>query len=68
MPGKFLYTADALSRSPVSLPGKRSVEFQEGLEFYVQAITMYLPASKDTLERYKEAQAGDGVCSAILEH
>ena len=37
---KFLYMADALSRSPVSLPGKRSVKSQEELEIYVQAVTV----------------------------
>ena len=50
-------TADALSRSPVAPPGDASIKFQEELEFYLQSVTTHLPASNNTLERYKKAQS-----------
>ena len=67
VPGKQMYTADALSRSPVALPGSQSIKFQEELEFYVEAVTTYLPASKDTLDCYRRAQEADAICSTIKE-
>ena len=46
-PGKFLYTADALSRSP--LPNEMSseaAEQQEDVELFISVVISQLPASK----------------------
>ena len=68
VPGKLMSTADALSRSPVAPPGDASIKFQEELESYLQSVTTHLPASNNTLERYKKAQSEDSVCSAIQKY
>lgn len=49
VPGKELHTADALSRSPLSIA---SVDTQNELENFVDAITSVLPASSNHLEEY----------------
>ena len=56
VPGKELYTADALSRAPSSVAGVISTNFQNELEDFVDTITSVLPASSDQLGEYQIAQ------------
>ena len=56
VPGKFLYTADALSRDP--LPPSRGKLIEKGneiLESLIIADVNSLPASKSKLDEYREA-------------
>ena len=68
MPGKELYTADALSRAPSSVAGIISQKFQKELESFVDTITSVLPASSDPLEEYRTAQKADTTCSLIRHY
>ena len=64
VPGKKLHTADVLSRS-VFLPfqGDSSPEDQErDMDLFVDSMITALPASSETLSRYKKGQANDPVC------
>ena len=65
VPGKELYTADALSRAPSSIAGIVSQEFQNELESFVDTVTSMLPASSDRLGEYRTAQKADTICSII---
>ena len=52
VPGKFLYSADALSRAPIPETGDSDLE---EVQAFVDGVTQYsLPASKDRLEEYME--------------
>lgn len=44
LPGKLLYTADALSRAPVAAPGPSDLTESARMETLVKAITSSLPA------------------------
>ena len=68
VPGKELYTADALSRAPSSVAGVVSEKFQTELEEFIDTITSLLPASKDCLEEYRSAQKEDSTCSMIRHY
>jgi len=70
VPGKFLYTADTLSRAP--LRGKdndpQSLEKQSEIESFIATITSHLPASQQRLQVYQKAQATDPVCSRVITY
>ena len=68
VPGKELYTADALSRALSSVAGITSQTFQNELEEFVDTITSMLPASSDRLEEYRTAQKADATCSMIRHY
>ena len=68
VPGKDLYTADALSRAPTAEPGKNSVAFQSEIEMFVEAVTSAIPASDSRLKEYLEHQKSDPVCSLIRSY
>ena len=57
MPGKFLYTADALSRAPL----KNFMSDTDGseTESFVEGVVVNLPANSDCLEEFCEAQQSD---------
>lgn len=62
-PGKRLYTADTLSRSPLGECGP--VEFEEELSAFVQSVIKYLPISDVTLAKLFEKQQTDDSCIMI---
>ena len=64
VPGKFLYTADTLSRAP-NMSEPPAQEYRD-TEFLVQALVAYLPANADRLENYRQAQKVDATCSKLL--
>ncbi len=54
--GKYLYTADTLSRAPVSHPEAADVLEDHLTECFVNNVLASLPASPDTLHCYQTAQ------------
>ena len=68
VPGKLLYTADALSRAPVASTESSSTSWQDEAELLVEAIIADLPAGKNRIKEYSDAQATDPVCSAIANY
>ena len=63
VPGKYLYSADALSRAPQASVG--TLDLQQEAEIYVQSVTANLPASTSRLDEYRDAQLSDRVCSKV---
>ena len=67
--GKYLYTADALSRSPVHhIPDTTDLIQQEEVEHFIQTVATHLPASKERLEVYCQAQLTDPTCTAVRNY
>ena len=66
VPGKLLYTADALSQAPQTEVAE-SLELQEEVESFIESVSDNLPASKGRLETYQKAQSSDSVCSRVRE-
>ena len=68
VPGKLLYTADTLSRSPVSSAELRELSLQEEAELFAAVAIANLPASTQRLDVYKSKQQEDSICSKILKY
>ena len=68
IPGKVLYTANAPSRAPTSVADEQSLQSQEEVETFIQAVTSALPATEHRLEVYRKAQAQDAVCTTVREY
>ena len=67
VPGKQLFTADALSRAPV--PETIEDPLQEEVEDFVEAITQRcLPATPQRLGEYRKAQEQDAVCEQLRQY
>ena len=66
VPGKYLYTADTLSRVPLSTTAKDDTSQQE-MEQWISAIVQSLPASQERLQEYGDAQRSDCVCSQVIK-
>ena len=66
VPGKLLYTADTLSRAPISSSGDPTLE--ELAELAMEACIAHLPASQDRLCEYQEAQNSDPLCSLVIKY
>ena len=66
IPGKHLYTADTLSRAPVSSDGDSSLE--ELAELAMDACIAHLLASPERLSEYQRAQNADPLCSLVLKY
>ena len=68
VPGKLLYTADALSRAP--LPRSDGVEDLPGeAEAFINYITIpSIPATPQRLNEYKQAQLRDAECAKVREY
>ena len=64
VPGKLLYTTDALSRAPMASTESSSPSRQDEAELLVEAVIADLPAGKNRIKDYSDAQAADPVCSA----
>ena len=64
VPGKYLYTADTLSRAPLATEGVSDLE--ELAQLAMESCISHLPASHTTLNELEEAQNTDPVCSMII--
>lgn len=64
VPGKEMWTADALSRAPV----EPAESMEEEVEAYVQVVTGLLPASSNYLKEMESAQRDDPMCRQIMEY
>ena len=54
VPGKFLYIADALSRTPLQgTPTVDEIATQKEVEIFIDSIAQQLPASSTKLQTYR---------------
>ena len=67
VPGKELYIPDTLSRAPL-LNQLDSSELMsaDDIEVFIRTLTNSLPADKDRLQVYRQAQASDNICSNLI--
>jgi len=69
IPGKEMYTADALSRAPITGPQEQDAQvLQQETEALVNGLLSNLPATNSRLEQIREAQFSDPVCQQIREY
>ncbi|KAL5010683.1 hypothetical protein ScPMuIL_012988 [Solemya velum] len=69
VPGKELYTADALSRAPIAgTLNKVEEEFVDAVEMYVDSIVQQIPATGPGLEEIRMNLETDPVCKVITEY
>ena len=69
VPGKYLYTADMLSRSPLQTPSdERTLAQQAEAEYFIQAVTHHLPASEPHLNTYRQGQANYSIVSKVITY
>ena len=64
VPGKLMYTADTLSRTPSSETGDTTL--QELAEIMVETCVEQLPASRQRIDTYRKAQKEDEICSRVI--
>ena len=69
VPGKYLYTADMLSRSPLqNSPDAHTLAQQDEVEYFIQAVTHHLPASETRLNTYRQGQADNAIVSKVITY
>ena len=68
VPGKLLYTADALSRAPRSDADDDVPQSQDEIEVFIDAVVSSLPASAQRLQMYRKCQAEDSECARVQEY
>jgi hypothetical protein len=68
VPGKPLYTADALSRNPVSTPQPVDTALEEEAEAYACAAIDSFPGTDSFLSTIREQQDVDAVCRVIKRY
>ena len=61
-----MYTADTLSRAPISDTG--DTELEEGAEALIEMCISQLPANTSKLEEYRSSQASEPVCSQVRSY
>ena len=66
VPGKLMYTADALSRAPSS--EENDANLQNEAETMMEVCVAHLPATPEKLNEYSTKQAEDDVCSSIINY
>ena len=67
VPGKLLYTADALSRSP--LPTFEDIDnLRESTELCVQTLMTHIPSSHKRLEEIRQELKKDDTLSAVMNY
>ena len=62
VPGKLLYTADALSQAPLPVSTDDTIE-SDKVEHFVASVTTSLPSSSGRLQVYATAQDNDSICA-----
>ena len=69
VPGKEMYTADTLSRAPISQPrATDSTILEELAELCVRRAISYLPANSQRVQTYRQEQTKDPVCKILFEY
>ena len=68
VPGKLLYTADALSRAPTADADVNALQSEEEVEVFMDAVVSTLPASAQQLQMYCKSQAEDSECARVQEY
>ena len=69
VPGKFLYTADALSRAPIRVtPTLEEITTQKEVEIFIDSVVQQLPASSNRLQAYQKAQYDDPICNQVITY
>ena len=68
VPGKYLSTADALSRAPVSNTTPRDELTSEDVDAYIQMAVQSLPATESRLESVRSHQESDSVCKQVVSY
>ena len=69
VPGKELYTADTLSRAPISNHLTESaLTQQQVVEVCMERTISHLPVSNQRLETYRQAQSTGPICQQILKY
>ena len=63
VPSKNLWTADALSRAPLSAKGDSNLE-----QLAMEACIAHLPAGQQQLSEFEKAQHSDPFCSPVLKY
>ena len=66
--GKYLHTADTLSRSPSTHTGDELRELVEEVEVFIEGVIRTLPATPGRLEKYQQAQASDAVLFRVIQN
>ena len=67
IPGKEIYTADTLSRAPISSEIS-DLNLEEEAKMLMEMSIRHLPASPKQLDEYRSAQIADHVCSTIINY
>ena len=67
IPGKEIYTADTLSRAPISSEIS-DLNLEEEAKMLIEMSIRHLPASPKRLDEYRSAQIADHVCSTIINY
>ena len=65
VPGKSLFTADALSRKPVSVPSKDDEVLELETTTYETVQLQSLPAGEEMIQKIKEEQDTDATCRQV---
>ena len=68
VPGKYLSTADALSRAPISNTTPRDQLTSEDVDAYIQMAVQSLPATESRLESVRSHQESDSVCKQDVSY
>ena len=68
VPGKYMYTADTLLCDPTIITTSLGDCNLKDIEHFVEVQVESLPASKDRLDIYRQAQMNDSLCSQVIKY
>ena len=67
VPGKLMYTADALSRAPL-VETDDPTDLPDEVVTFIATVVSMLPATEQRLESYRQAQAQDTICTQVMDY
>ena len=68
VPGRDLYTSDALLRVAIVRPLKQEEELTDDVKAYVDSVIKYLPATEDRLQELRSQKQQDEVIKQLMVH
>ena len=68
VPQKYIYTADTLSCDPTIITTSLGDYNLKDIEHFVKVQVESLPASKERLDVYRQAQMNDSLCSQVIKY